>query len=359
MMFDPKIPNNHLPLLPWEFIYQDIALYTKALQAQQELSRLNGLIHLLPNANVLLTPLITAESVSSSAIENINTTTVEVLKSYALPPQSQVWPEKEVLYYRQAIMYGYELMKNRDLLITWDIIQIQQIIEPNKHGIRTLAGTVIADGQWHVIYTPPHGKTVILDLLTNLEIFINTHDDDIYPLIKTGVIHFQFEAIHPFYDGNGRTGRILMILYLTMTKLLDYPVLFLSGYIYQHKQQYYEILQYTQKTSDYTKIINYILDAILVQSKVTSQKIIGIQQLITQLEQQITEIIPKKSSIITRSLLKNPFSTLQYFADDIGVTRHTARSYINKLIAAQIIQKTQAGKYTLISVPAFIHLLSE
>jgi len=200
---------------------------------------------------------------------------------------------------------------------------------------------------------------VILDLLTNLEKFINTHDDNIYPLIKTGVIHFQFEAIHPFYDGNGRTGRILMILYLTMTKLLDYPVLFLSGYIHQHKQQYYEILQYTQQSSDYTQMINYILDAILVQSRVTSQKIIGIQQLIIQLEQQITDVIPKKSSAITWSLLKNPFSTLQHFADDIGVTRHTARSYITRLTAAQIIQKTVIGKYTLISVPAFIHLLSE
>lgn len=358
-MFNPQIPNNDLPLLPGDFAYQNITLYTKALEAQQELSKLNGLIHLLPNADVLITPLITAESVSSSAIENINTTTIEVLKSQALPSESQVWPEKEVLHYRQAIMHGYELIQQKELLLVSDILAIQKIIEPDRHGVRTLPWTIIGNSKWETIYTPPEWKQIILDLLTNLEYFINTSDDNIYPLIKTGVIHFQFEAIHPFYDGNGRTGRVLMILYLIVTKLLDYPVLFLSGYINKHKQEYYDILRYTQETSDYTKIINYILEAILVQSRITSQKIIGIQQLITKLEDSIHAIIPKKSYQITWSLLKNPFITLQNFADDIGVSRHTARSYSEKLSNANIIQKTEVGKYTLISVPAFIQLLSE
>lgn len=150
-----------------------------------------------------------------------------------------------------------------------------------------------------------------------------------------------------------------MILYLISSKLLDYPVLFLSGYINANKQRYYDILQYTQKTSDYTQIITYILEAILIQSRITSQKIITINQLISKLEQQIHELLPKKSYQITWSLLKNPFLTLQNFADSIQVSRHTARSYIEKLATAGIIQKTQVGKWTLISVPAFIHVLSE
>ncbi len=358
-MFDPHIPNNLLPLLPWSFHYQDISLYTKALEAQQELAKLNGLIHLLPNADVLIVPLITAESVSSSAIENINTTTIEVLKSQALPPEIQAWPEKEVLHYREAIIQAYDRVRKTELITTNDMLAIQQIIEPQRYGIRTLPGTVIANSRGETLYTPPEGKQLILDLLANLEVFINTTDDGIYPLIKTGVIHFQFEAIHPFYDGNGRTGRVLMIVYLILSRLLDYPVLFLSGYINAHKQEYYEILQYTQKTSDYTKIITYILDAILVQSKITSQKIIMINQLIGKLEQRIHQIIPKKSSQITWSLLKNPFITLQNFADSIEVSRHTARSYVIKLTQADIVQKTEVGKWTLLSVPAFIQLLSE
>lgn len=358
-MFNPRIPNNNLPLLPWSFLYQDVSLYTKALQAQQELSKLNWLIHLLPNADVLITPLITAESVSSSAIENINTTTIEVLKSQALPIESQSWPEKEVLHYGQAIMNGYHLIKEKELILVSDMLAIQKTIEPNKYGIRALPGTVIANSNGDFIYTPPEGKDIILNLLANLEHFINTHDDAIYPLIKTGVIHFQFEAIHPFYDGNGRTGRVLMILHLVVTKLLDYPVLFLSWYINKHKQAYYEILQYTQKSWDYAKIINYILEAILVQSKITSQKIIIINDLITKLEHQISTILPKKAHHITWSLLKNPFITLQNFADSIEVSRHTARSYIQKLYDAHIVQRTEVGKYTLISVPAFIQVLSE
>lgn len=358
-MFDPATPNNNLALLPWGFLYHDITLYTKALEAQQAIAKLNWLIHLLPNADVLITPLITAESVSSSAIENINTTTIDVLTSEALPEELQSWPDKEVLHYRQAILHGYELIKSDKLILIKDLLAIQQIIEPNKYGIRTLPGTIISNSQWKAIYTPPQGKTVIMDLLSNLEAFINTHDDDIYPLIKTWVIHFQFEAIHPFYDGNGRTGRILMILYLISSGLLDYPVLFLSWYINQHRQQYYEVLQYTQRTSDYSQIIIYILDAILVQSHITSQKIISINQLITELEQQIHTLIPKKSYQITWTLLANPFITQQRFADSIGVSRHTARSYITKLVDAQIARKTEIGKYSLISVPAFIHLLSE
>lgn len=358
-MFDPKVPQNNLQKLPGSFDFHNKNLYLKALEAQKSLAKLNGLLHLLPNADILVTPLITAESVSSSAIENINTTTIEVLKAQALPQDFRLGAEKEVLHYREAILYGYKLIQENNFLITNDLIEIQNIIEPNKSGIRSIPWTVIGNSRGEVLYTPPQGKDVILDLLSNLEQFLNNQADEIYPLIKTGVIHYQFEAIHPFYDGNGRTGRILMILYLMMTKLLDYPVLFLSWYINTHKNAYYQALNATHKSDDYSTIISYILEAILVQSNITCNKIIGIQQLIQYLEKQIPLVIKNDHWRIIRTLLQNPFISLQNFADSIWVTRITAKSYVEKMKAADLVRVTEVGKYSLISVVWFIELLSE
>ncbi len=358
-MFNPSTPNNQLPLLPSNFDYHSKDIYIKTLEAQKALAKLNGLLHLLPNADVLVTPLITAESVSSSAIENINTTTIEVLKAQALPEDFRAWPEKEVLHYREAILYGYELIKQHDYLIINDLIQIQQIIEPNKPWIRSLPGTIIANSKWEAIYKPPQGKDIIISLLSNLEQFINMSDDNIYPLIKTWVIHYQFEAIHPFYDGNGRTGRVLMVLYLMMTKLLDYPVLFLSWYINQNKTWYYQALHHTHQTDDYTQIINYILDAIMVQSNITSNKILWIQELIVVIEIEIVKYIKKDGYKLARLLLQNPFISIQKIADHLNITRQTVSIHINKLAKAELVTITSVWKHKLVSIPAFIQLLSE
>lgn len=212
--------------------YPEISTTTKkeflklAIKASEEVSKLNWLIHLIPNLEILISPLLVKESVESSAIENINTTTEKVLQSKALWQKSLKWPEKEVLHYHEAILKGFEKLKKQWWIWYNFLVELQSIIEPNKTWVRQIPWTVIANWLWEVLYTPPEWKENIEKLLNNLEKFINTTEDDIDPLIKMPVLHYQFESIHPFYDWNGRTWRILNVLYLVLTKKLDYPILF-------------------------------------------------------------------------------------------------------------------------------------
>jgi Fic family protein len=164
-------------------------------------------------------------------------------------------------------MYGFDFVKQKGFIHTNLMVDLGDVIEPSRGGIRRIPGTVIANGAGETIYTPPVGEENIRNYLRNLENFINNQKDDIDPLIKAGVIHYQFESIHPFHDGNGRTGRILMVLYLVLTKKLDYPILFLSEYIHKNRQEYYKTLNETSNTGDYKDIICFILRAIEIQAE--------------------------------------------------------------------------------------------
>jgi len=231
--------------LSCKFDYDQKEILKLTIKASEEISKLNWLIHLVPNLDILISPLLTKESVESSAIENINTTTIKVLQSQAIWWKNINWPEKEVLSYHNAILEGLLELKKYWGLGYNSFINIQKIVEPNKTGIRKIPWTLIADWMWNAVYTPPEWKTNIDRLLRNLEDFMNDFDDDIDPLIKMPVLHYQFESIHPFYDGNWRTGRILNILYLILWKKLDVPILFLSEYINKNKALYYSLLNRT------------------------------------------------------------------------------------------------------------------
>jgi len=188
---------------------------------------------------------------------------------------------------------------------------MQQVLEPTKSGIRSLPGTVIANGRTGEIYlTPPEGETTIRNLLGNLEQFMNTTSDDIDPLIKLGVLHYQFEAIHPFYDGNGRTGRMLLILYLLLTRKLDYPVLFISEFINQTRSQYYHLLNETSKTEDYTAIISYFLEAIVQQAQQTETKIVTIKTLMETTETTMQQHLKIDYHKITTILFSHPYISI-------------------------------------------------
>lgn len=356
-MFNPLKPNNKLPLLPGKFDYQKPEFLKKAIATSQSLAKLNGLVLLLPNAKLLISPLLTQESVASSAIENINTTTVKVLQAQALGDKLLSGPEKEVLHYREALLHGFEFVRKHEVVHTNFLIDLQKIIEPSKYGIRKLTWTVIANAQGDVLYTPPEGENIIRDILSNLEKFINAQDA-IEPLIKTGVIHYQFESIHPFYDGNGRTGRMLMILYLVLTRKLDYPVLFLSDYIHKNRTKYYQILHKIHETNDYSQIILFILDAIEHQSKITQEKIIAIKTLMDKTESLIQKTENIDYHQCTKILFSQPFISLGDFAKELKVTRQTAAQYIIQLENKKIIKTKKIRKTKLIYIPAFIQLLS-
>lgn len=356
-MFNPLKPNNKLRLLPGKFDYQRPEFLKKAIAASQSLAKLNGLVLLLPDAKLLISPLLTQESVASSAIENINTTTMKVLQAQALGDKLLAGPEKEVLHYREALLHGFAYIRKHEVIHTNFLVDLQKIIEPSKYGIRKVTGTIIANSQGDVLYTPPEWEKVIRDILSNLEKFINAQDA-IEPLIKTGVIHYQFESIHPFYDGNGRTGRMLMILYLVLTRKLDYPVLFLSDYIHKNKTKYYQILHKTHETNDYTQIILFILDAIEHQSKVTQDKIIAIKTLMDKTETLIQKTKNIDYHLCTKILFSHPYINLGMFADELKVTRQTAAQYVDQLEHVWAIKTIKIWKTKLIYIPAFVQLLS-
>ena len=354
-MYQKDLPYNMLPVLPGDFDYDQVSLLKLAIKASEEISKLNGLVKLIPNHEILIAPLLIKESVESSAIENINTTTLKVLQSNALPASAVKWAEKEVLHYHRAMLTGYERLR-REWGIGYNaLLEIQSLIEPAKPWVRKIPGTVIANGHGEVLYTPPVWEDVIVWLLSNLERWMHS-PDDIDPLIKMPVIHYQFESIHPFYDGNGRTGRILNVLYLIVSGKLEYPILFLSEYINASRQEYYRYLNHGHETTDYTDIITYLLKWIIVQSNKTSEKIIKIHELMKEMEQK-TALLKLDYAKITTILFTHPYITASEFERTLGWSRSTVSRYIAKLETARLISSLKIGKNKLLYVPEFIALL--
>lgn len=356
-MFDKKIPFKELPLLPWKFDFDNKEFLKLAIKATEEISKLNGLSYLVPNLEILISPLLIKESVESSAIENINTTTLKVLQSKALSIDSVKWPEKEVLHYHNAILKGFEKLKKEGWIWFNFLVELQSIIEPNITWIRKLPWTVIANSLWEVLYTPPSWEDNIVKLLTNLEKFINNFEDDIDALIKMPVIHYQFESIHPFYDWNGRTGRILNVLYLVLTKKLNYPILFLSEYINKTRQKYYKLLNKTTQTWDYGEFIIYLLEWVIFQAKNTSKKIIKIKELINKTEENIS-LLKMDNYKLVNILFSKPFMTVSDFTKEIWVSRQSSTKYINLLEQNKIISSIKIWKNKLIYIQEFIDLLT-
>ncbi len=350
-MFDPKIPFN-IPLLPTNFDFNQVEILKLALKANNAIAKLNWLMLVLPNPELLVKPLLSKESVESSAIENIFTTTTELLKAETIDKNKIKWPEKEVANYKDALLFWFDFIKNNSFIHTNLLVNIWDILEPNKWWIRKLPWTVIANSFWETIYTPPVGEINIRNYLKNLEDFINNFDDDIDPLIKTWVIHYQFESIHPFYDWNGRTGRVLMVLYLVLAKKLDYPILFLSEYINKNRTDYYKILNNTSKTWDYKEIIIFMLKAIEKQALVTANKIISINTLINKITNQIWD------EKLVKFMFSNPFISIKYMSESMNITRQTASKYIKKLQELSLLESIDYSKTKLYFNPDFIKILS-
>jgi len=355
-MFDPRVPYNDLPLLPGTFDYHQKQFLSSLIQANQAIAKLDGLTLLLPNYEVLIHPLLAKESIASNEIENINTTMMQFLQQEAIGANALSGAEKEVEYYRKAIVYGVDQLDKQWGISTNLLIELQAIIEPNKKGIRKLPGTVIADSTGKVLYTPPEGEQVISHLLANLEKFIHT-DDGIDPLIKVGVMHHQFESIHPFYDGNGRIGRILIILYLILHKKISRPVLFLSSYILTEKKWYYNAFRRWDPETVFTDIVEYMLHGISVQSHITQEKIITIHTLIDQTSHKLKKAWFKDYHTITLLLFSYPFMTIQSFADHMQVSRQAISDLVKKLETGWHIQTMKLKNSKLVYLPPFIDII--
>lgn len=315
-------------------------------KAHKALAELKGVISSIPNENILVETLTLREARESSAIENIISTFAEVYQS-GLMMNNLSAASKEVKQYAEALKKGFTLVKQHSLLTNNYVLQIQAVVEQNSAGFRKLPGTkLLNDKTGAVVYIPPQDPLEIKSLMVNLEKFINDDDMmDVDPLVKMAIIHHQFESIHPFYDGNGRTGRIINILYLVQKKLLDLPVLYLSHYIIGTKNDYYRLLQKVRETGEWEEWILYMLKGVEQTALESIILINGIKKLMQQYKRDIRNQFPKMySQDLLNNLFKYPYTKIDFIQKDLGVSRNTAIRYLETLVKENFLQKNKVGR---------------
>lgn len=348
MAYDQQVPYNDLPLLPPKEEIENKAILKKTISASRALSELKGAITNLPNPTLFLDTIQLQEAQASSAIENIITTHDELFKASIAEKKIDNPALKEVFHYKEALWHGLEALNKRPILNTNLLIQIVQIIKENQAGIRNVSVTQLKNpATGHVIYTPPVGEVVIREKLKNLEEYIHTQDET-DPLIKMSIIHYQFEAIHPFFDGNGRTGRILLLLYLKLTGLLDLPALFLSRYIIENKGTYYSKLRAVTENKDWQSWINYMLDMIEQSATQDRKRILEIESLMEEMGKAIQGQLPKVySKDLMEVLFRLPYTKRQSLEDAGLGTLKTVGNYLRELEQAGFLKSEQVGKEKL------------
>ena len=349
-----------IPTLPLTVELETKPILKKLAKAHQALAELKGVSGIIPNQSILISTLSLQEAKDSSAIENIITTHDELYKSDVSAKQFANFAAKEVYSYAAALQNGYQKVKKTGLLINNHILEIQQALVENSAGFRKLPGTVLKnDHTGEIVYSPPQDESQIRLLMNNLEQFIN--DDtlsDSDPLIKMAVIHHQFESIHPFYDGNGRTGRIINILYLVKLGLLDTPVLYLSRYINQNKSEYYRLLQAVRDTNTWEPWILYMLEGIEQTSRQTTRLIQGMRDHMQKYKHKMREELPKiYSQDLLNNLFRHPYTKIDFVMVELQVTRNTAMKYLDELVRIGLLSKHKKWKENYYMNDALFDLL--
>jgi Fic family protein len=318
----------------------------KALpSAHAALAELKGIASTIPNQTILMNTLGLQEAKDSSAIENIITTHDDLYK-YGLNNNVLGSLEaKEVQNYITALKKGFELLKKTGLLTGNSILLIQEVLEDNKAGFRKLPGTTLKNSATgETIYTPPQDFDEIVRLMSNLERYINDPDmHDCDPLIKMAIIHLQFESIHPFYDGNGRTGRILNILYLILAGLQSLPILYLSKYIIRHKSEYYKLLQKVREEALWEDWILFMIKGVEETARETIELILDIRKLMLEYKHRLRNNYKFYSQDLLNNLFKHPYTKIEFVVNDLGVSRLTAANYLNKLADDKMLRKERLG----------------
>jgi len=316
----------------------------KAISANRALARLNGEAKIIPNSQILINSLVLREAKDSSEIENIITTHDELFRA-ELDIASVTNEAKEVQHYREALLKGYALVQEHGLLLKRDIIAIQQELEQNDAGVRRQSGTVLRNvATGDVVFEPPQDHETIQELLTNLEQYIN-EPNDLDPLVNMAIIHHQFESIHPFYDGNGRTGRIINILYLILKGLLDIPILYLSSYIIRNKADYYRLLQEVRTEGNWEAWILYILDGVEQTSLETIELIGSIHKLMGKTKEKIKVELPKiYSKDLVEILFMHPYTKIEFLMSGMNMHRDTASKYLRELERIDILKSVKIGR---------------
>ena len=355
--------NNPAVILPLQRLspgrFETPAILKKLASAGRKLAELKGVVESIPNRGILINTLVMQEAKDSSEIENIVTTHDELFRG-DLSPSSSVGPAaKEVLRYRQALQVGFKGVVENELLTTRQILEIQATLEQNNAGFRKVPGTVLKDGVGQTVYTPPQNPDEIEAAMSDLERFINEEQVfDADPLVKMALIHHQFESIHPFYDGNGRTGRIINVLYLVQQGLLDIPVLYLSRYLVRTKADYYRLLQSVRTQDTWEEWILYMLTAVEETSTEAIATIQAVKKAMMETKRNIRASYKFYSQDLINNLFDHPYTKVEFIERDLKVSRLTATKYLEALVKGGFLRKHKVGRVNFYINPALTSILT-
>ena len=357
--FNREIPFNLLPELPPQIDIETTAVLRKTIEASRALAQLNGMLTNLPNPALFLDTIHLKEAKASSEIENIITTNDDLFKALVADKKFDNLATKEVLSYKEALWSSLKSIETKPFITTNLCIEIVRRVKKNTAGIRKTPGTNLKSTKNKIIYTPPTGETIIREKLKNLEEFIN-EQNNLDPLVKMAIMHYQFEAIHPFTDGNGRTGRILLLLYLKLTKLLDTPAIFLSEYIINHKTKYYNKIRKVTEEQDWEGWILYMLDMVSVTATDALNRINNIKELMEEMIAEIKEQLPKVySKELVEILFRLPYIKRQFLIDANMGTPKTVGNYLIKLEKKGFLISEKIGKEKLYLNHRLMKILEE
>ncbi|MEO7412545.1 MAG: Fic family protein [Opitutaceae bacterium] len=330
-------------------------------RSHRQLAELKGAAGTIPNETILIDTLSLQEAKDSSAIENIITTEDEIFQGDAVAAQFPSIAAKEVHSYANALKLGFERVRTQHFLRLEDVLSIQSTLLESRTGLRTLPGTVLKNQETGaVIHEPPQDGEEIKRLVANfLEHFHRADEaDGLDPLVRMAVLHHQFESIHPFYDGNGRTGRILNLLHLVLHGLLDLPILYLSRYIVRNKAEYYRRLQNVRDDGGWEAWVLYMLKAVEETSRQTVGQVRGIRDLMQTTKQRLRAELPKiYSQDLLNNLFRHPYTKIEFIERDLSVSRPTATKYLSDLSDAGFLRKTKLGRTNFYINDALFSLL--
>lgn len=344
--------HYNIPTLPLGFDFESKAVLKQLSKSSRSLAELKGVAQKIPNENILLSSLVLQEALDSSAVENIVTTSDELYQA-DLDMKGKVAnaATKEVLNYREAMQLGFNLVRTNKLLTLKEIKAIQQVLEKNSAGFRTVPGTMLKSSRGDIVYTPPQSGHAVEELMANLEKYINIPElHDVDPLIKMAVIHHQFESIHPFYDGNGRTGRIIAILYLVVNDLLDLPILYLSRYITHNKSEYYRLIQQVRdlepdNEATWEEWILFVLKGVEETAQETIRLVKGISALMTRYKDILRPLFGNRyKHELINNLFFHPYTKIEFLEKDMMVNRVTAAKYLDMIVDAGLLEKVKMGR---------------
>ena len=358
-MYDPRKPFNSLSLLPPKTNLKTSKILEQLVSAASSLSELKGWSGKIPNENILVNSISLQEAKASSEIENIFTTNDSLYRAFSSNNLQNVDPQiKEILSYRSALWKGYKSLSKRPLS-TNSFIDIVQAVKQNNLSIRKTTGTTIS-GSKGVIYTPPVGELLIRELLSNLETYMHSKNNH-HPLVKMAIMHYQFEAIHPFHDGNGRTGRILNILYLVEQQLLSSPILYLSRYIIENKNEYYSTLHNVTRKNAWEEWVLYILKAVDYTALYTLNKLKKIYDTLQNTIELCKSKLPNHmySKELIELLFEQPYCKIKFLVDYGIAKRQTAEKYLQELDKIGVLKKSKVGRENLFLNILLFKILSE